>query len=194
MKKIFSILAIAAVLLVAGCKPKPVSILNQAKADYAEAIVEVPDSLTAFYEVQMVLDRPISVLSEDENVALFTSKTVYQQLDVVTSIDRVYDKKGRIVEENIDKVTGDWVGDFTMPLDSLVLDLVDAIEKLKEADILLPEADKVTLRCPAVPPFRTYYIFGTYGTFFLGVDAITGEISEFTLDEFVGIKKEEAAE
>jgi hypothetical protein len=70
-----------------------------------------------------------------------------------------------------------------MALDSLVLDLPDAIQRLKEANQVLPDGDKVTLRQPLSPPFRAQYIFGTVGTFFVSVDAITGEVTLFGEDD-----------
>lgn len=197
MKKIFTLFAVAAMLLMVGCKPKPVSILNQSKADYAEVVAEMPDSLVAFYEVEMVLDKPISELNHGQEVGLLSAVTVIQMSDSVKFIAREYDKKNQVASCEVEKEKGFWLGDFNMPLDSLNLDFADAIQRLKETDIVLPEADKVTLRKPAAPPFRTYYIFGTKGTFFIDVDAITGEVSEYQApeDDFVGIKiNEEVAE
>lgn len=197
MKKLFNVFAILALVVsLASCNPKPVSILNQAKADYAEAIAETPDTLTALYEIQMVLDKPISVVHQDGAVRLLTSMTAIQQDSIVTLKNRAYDKKGKVIENEVEQVVGYWLGDMRMPLDSLVLDLADAIQKLQETDIVLPEGDKVTLRTPAAPPFRPLYIFGTHGTFFVAVDAISGEVTDFasTEDEFVGIKNEEVAE
>ena len=193
MKKIFVVLTLAAALLVAGCKPQPVSVLKQAKADYAAVVEEAPEGAqVAFYEIEMVLDNPVSALNEGKDIKLQSARTVIQQDSLVKFIDRFYNDKGKVTDTELIEETGFWVGDLNMPLDSLVLDLQDAINKLKETDTILPEGDKVTLRAPLAPPFRTYYIFGTYGTFFIAVDAITGEVSDFTLPEDLeeGIEEE----
>lgn len=195
MKKIFSFVVVALVALtLVGCKPKPVAVLNQAKADYA--VMAAEDSSARFYEVEMVLDRPISYLNQNRNVRLSSSRTVGQIDTTVKYFDRDYNRYGKIVKEEISSVVGSWMGDDKMELDSLVLDLSDAMKKLQESDIILPEADKVVLRRPLMPPFSTYYIFGTYGTFFVLVDAVTGEVTTETPDseEYVGMKKEEVAE
>ena len=183
MKKIFIVLAFIAALLVASCKPEPAKILDSAKADYAEAIAAASDSTVGFYEIEMVLDNPISDIREGKEVKLESARTVIQIDSLVKFIDREYNEKGQIVNTETSEEVGLWVGDLNMPLDSLAFDLPDAIQRLKESDIILPEGDKVTLRQPLNPPFRTYYIFGTHGTFFIAVDAITGEVSEFATSE-----------
>jgi hypothetical protein len=66
---------------------------------------------------------------------------------------------------------------------------------LKETNQALPDGDKVTLRQPLSPPFRAVYVFGTVGTFFVSVDALTGEVNllgEGT--ELAALKNEEEAE
>lgn len=195
MKKFIKFLAIAFVALaLVGCKAKPVAVVSQAKADYTEALAEVADSVhVAFYEVEMVLDNPVSVLHEDGEVKILTTRTVIQEGPVCKIIDRAYSTKGKVIDQMVDMPEGYWLGDMDMPLDSLNLDFKDAIQRLQEANIVLPEADKVTLRKPAAPPFKTCYIFGTYGTFFVAVDAMTGDVTNYaaTEDEFVGIKNEE---
>lgn len=180
MKKFIKFLAIAFVALaLVGCKAKPVAVVSQAKADYTEALAEVADSVeTAFYEVEMVLDNPVSVLNEDGEVKIISTKTIIQEGPTCKMIDRLYSTKGKVIDQMVTTEESFWFGDFDMPLDSLVLDFADAIKKLQETNIVLPEADKVTLRKPASPPFGTYYIFGTFGTSFVKVNAITGEVTE----------------
>jgi len=178
MKKIFSMLAAAMLLVMTGCEVKVAPVLPQAKADYAEALEEtgIP-ALTAFYEIEMQLDKPVSAINKGEDVQLLKALTVIAAGNKkVKFIDRTYDKKGNVVDANVDYGTGNWLGDCPMNLDSLVLDLPDAIERLKETNQALPTGDKVTLRQPLSPPFRALYIFGTVGTFFVSVDAITGEV------------------
>ena len=183
MKKIFSILAAMALLIMTGCEVKVTPVLEQAKADYAETVAEVEiPALAQFYEIEMQLDKPVSVINNGEDVQLLKALTVLRAGDKrVKFIDRTYDKKGVVTAEDTTYAHGDWLGDCNMVLDSLVLDLPDAIQKLKEANQVLPEGDKVTLRQPLSPPFKAQYIFGTVGTFFVSVDALTGEVS--VLDE-----------
>ena len=179
MKKLISILAVAALLVMTGCKTKVASVLPLAKADYAEALAEVGDAeLTAFYEIEMQLDKPVSAIDKGENVQLAKALTVIQAGDGrVKFIDRTYNEKGLVVNTDVDIAHGDWLGDVAMHLDSLVLDLPDAIKRLQESNQVLPDGDKVTLRQPLSPPFKALYIFGTNGTFFVSVDAITGEVA-----------------
>jgi len=175
-------MAAAAMLLsLAGCKTKVAPVLDQAKADYAVALEEVGiPALTAFYEIEMQLDKPVSAIAKDEDVQLLKALTVIAAGNkTVKFIDRTYDKKGRVISEEVDYGHGDWLGDCKMELDSLVLDLPDAIQRLKEANQVLPDGDKVTLRQPLSPPFKAQYIFGTVGTFFVSVDALTGEVTLF---------------
>lgn len=179
MKRIFSILAVMTLLVATGCKHKVAPVLPQAKADVEAARQEAEHpALVGYFELEMQLDKPVSAVQKGEDVQLLKALTVLRTADqTVKFIDRTYDEKGNIVAEDSELVKGDWMGDCVMHLDSLVLDLPDAIEKLKESNQVLPDGDKVTLRQPLSPPFRALYIFGTFGTFFVSVDAITGEVA-----------------
>ena len=179
MKRIFSILAVMTLLVATGCKHKVAPVLPQAKADVEAARQEAEHpALVGYFELEMQLDKPVSAVQKGEDVQLLKALTVLRTADqTVKFIDRTYDEKGNIVAEDSELVKGDWMGDCVMHLDSLVLDLPDAIEKLKESNQALPDGDKVTLRQPLSPPFRALYIFGTFGTFFVSVDAITGEVA-----------------
>ena len=179
MKKIFTLLAVMAMLMATGCKHKVASVLPQAKADVELARQEAEHpALVGYFELEMQLDKPVSAISKGEDVQLLKALTVLRTADqTVKFIDRTYDEKGKVVAEDSELVKGDWLGDCVMHLDSLVLDLPDAIEKLKQTNQVLPDGDKVTLRQPLSPPFKAMYIFGTVGTFFVSVDAVTGEVA-----------------
>lgn len=179
MKKVFSILAAAMLLIMTGCEVKVTPVLDQAKADYAEVLDEVAvPALAQFYEIEMQLDKPVSAINKGENVQLLNAVTVLRAGNSrVKFIDRTYDNKGNVVSLDTTYAHGDWLGDCNMHLDSLVLDLPDAIQRLKEVNQVLPDGDKVTLRQPLAPPFRALYIFGTQGTFFVSVDAVSGEVA-----------------
>ena len=195
MKRFFSIFAVVMLLVVVGCKQKVASVLPQAKADVELAKQEAEHpALVGYFELEMQLDKPVSAINKGENAQLLNALTVMRVGDqVVKFIDRTYDKKGNVVSEETDFVKGDWLGDCVMHLDSLVLDLPDAIEALKETNQVLPDSDKVTLRQPLSPPFKARYIFGTAGTFFVSVDAITGEVELLgeRVPEAIQIKKQE---
>lgn len=190
MKKIF-IAAILALAMLVGCNPEA-KVLEQAKVDYATAVADAPEGANVcFYEIEMVLDNPVSDLKEGKKVKLQSSTTVIQIDTVVRFINRTYDSKGKIVSENVVEEAGAWLEDMNIPLDSLNYDLPDALQALAEFDEALPEGDKVTLRKPLVPPFKdTYYIFGTMGTFFVSVNAVSGEIEMFREVEEVEEKEE----
>ena len=179
MKRIFSFLAVIALLVATGCKHEIAPVLPQAKADIEAARQEAEHpALVGFFELEMQLDKPVSAIAKGEDVQLLKSLTVLRAGDQnVKFIDRTYDEKGNVVAEDSEFVKGDWLGDCVMHLDSLVLDLPDAVARLKEANQVLPDGDKVTLRQPLSPPFRALYIFGTVGTFFVSVDAVTGEVA-----------------
>ena len=189
-------LAASMLLVMVGCEVKVAPVLPQAKIDYAEALEEVGiPALTAFYEIEMQFDKPVSAIGKGEDVQLLNALTVIQTGNhKVKFIDRSYDKKGNIVETDPFYQKGDWLGDCAMNLDSLVLDLPDAVEKLKETNQVLPDGDKVTLRQPLSPPFRPLYIFGTVGTFFVAVDAITGEVSLLSDEATLAALNEEVEE
>lgn len=190
MKKIF-IAAILALAMLVGCNPEA-KVLEQAKVDYATAVADAPEEANVcLYEIEMVLDNPVSDLKEGKKVKLQSSTTVIQIDTMVRFINRTYDSKGKIVSENVVEEAGAWLEDMNIPLDSLNYDLPDALQALAEFDEALPEGDKVTLRAPLVPPFKdTYYIFGTMGTFFVSVNAVSGEIEMFREVEEVEEKEE----
>lgn len=171
MKKIFIILV--AILATISCKPK-VDFNKLMDADYAAAVSEYPDSVVNFYEVEAALDKPITSIDKGLNVS--TSTTIIQVGNKVKQIDRTF-KNNRIQEENVTYNNGWWVGDLPIPLDSVKLNFNDAVQRLRETNTVLPETSFMTFRKPASPPFETYYIFGSEKTFYLFVDAITGEVT-----------------
>ena len=171
MKK-FLIIALSLLALVA-CKPK-VDFNKLMQDDYAAAVAEFADSTVRFYEVETVLTTPINLL--DEKTSVSASSTIIQVGTKVKQIDRTF-KNDRIKEENVSYLDGWWAGDLAIPLDSVTLNLTDAIQKLRETNTVLPETTYMTFRKPAAVPFRTQYIFGSEKTFFISVDAITGEVN-----------------
>lgn len=174
MKKIFIILV--AILATISCKPK-VDFNKLMDTDYAAAVSEYPDSVVRFYEVETVLDKPINCIDEKLNVS--ASSTIIQVGSKVKQIDRTF-KNNRIQEENVTYNNGWWVGDLPIPLDSVKLNFNDAVQRLRETNTVLPETSFMTFRKPASPPFETYYIFGSEKTFYLFVNAITGEVTSGT--------------
>ena len=170
MKKILFV--ILAIFAIASCKPK-VDFNKLMQDDYAAVVAEFGDSVK-FYEVETVLTKPINLL--DDNIAVSASSTIIQAGNKIKQIDRIF-KNSRIKEENVTYNDGWWAGDFMVELDSVNLNLKDAIQKLHETNTVLPETTYMTFRKPAAPPFRTQYIFGSEKTFFISVDAGTGEVN-----------------
>ena len=170
MRKFFIICM--ALLAVVSCKPK-VDFVQLMKDDYAAATTEFADSTVRFYEVQTILDKPITVT--DEKASVSASTTIIQVGTKVKQIDRVF-KNDRIKEEYVTYNDGWWIGDFAVPLDSVKLTFNDAVQKLRETNTVLPETTYMTFRKPTAPPFNTEYVFGSEKTFFVYVNAITGEV------------------
>lgn len=173
MKKIF--IVIMSLLMVFACNPKKDVFMEQVKKDYAEAVTE--NEHAYFYEVEAVLDKPVSKI--DKGLNIISTKTIIQVDSFkVKEITRDF-KKGKVVSENVEYLDGIWIGDLKIQPDSIELNFSDAVKRLKETNTILPDGDKMTFRCPIAPPFRPVYIFGTMGTFFVSVDAVDGKVETF---------------
>ena len=172
MKKLFIVLMI--VLAGVACTPK-INFNQLMKTDYANTVIEFPDSVVQFYEVQTVLDKPIT--KKVEPIYVSASSTIIRiGEDKIKKIDRVF-KNGRLKSENIEYLDGHWMEDFAIPLDSINVSFDTAVKTLRDSSIF-PESTYMTFRKPIIPPFRTQYFFGSELTFYVGVDAITGDISK----------------
>lgn len=172
MKKLIFVLM--GILLFFSCNPTK-DFVKQAKEDYAVAVNEADTAY--FYEVQVILDKPVNEI--DDQLNIISTRTVIQENGLrVKFIDRNY-SKGKIYKENVEITPGLWLGDMPTHLDSIKFSFNDAIKQLKKTNTILPESNKVTFRRPAFPPFKSVYVFGSLNTFFVTVDAITGEVNTF---------------
>ena len=178
MKKILFMLM--SVLLIFSCNP-PKDFIKQAKEDYAVAKSEI--DTVRFYEVQIILDKPVKEVNDQKNI--ISTRTVIQRPDCkVKFVDREYNH-GKPYQEEVEFTDGFWLEDIAIELDSVKLSFNDAVRRLKETNTILPESNKAVFRCPFAPPFRTEYIFGSFNTFFVSVDAISGEVT--TIDSFTSV-------
>ena len=150
---------------------------------YAKSF-ESDDNLVRFYEVQTVLNGNLDTLTYD-TVDILASMTVFSVNDTVFMRTRDWES-GEVAEE---KVLGHWMG--TAPLDSLNVEVPfeKAVELLYSTNYPVPAGDKMTFRKPlngvAENPL---YIFGTVGTHFVAVDAVTGEVAVEGLDGESGME------
>ena len=187
MKGLKTILWVAVVALVAlaatlfttkSCKPEEEVVAptfnEYVMEDFNYAKSFENDSTTVrFYEVETVLNGNVDTLTYDA-LAVVSSMTVFSVNDTVYMRTRTYET-GEVVEE---KAAGYWVG--TAPMDSVdfVVPFEKAVELLYSTNYPLPAGDKMTLRKPLDGKTENpLYIFGTVGTHFISVDAMTGEVA-----------------
>lgn len=171
MKKIF--IFIAALFAVVACNPK-VDFNELMEDDYITASIEFPDSDVRLYEVQTVMSNPANA---EKNEILASSTIIQIGRDSVKQIDRTY-HNSRIVEEVETLKSGIWLGDFEIKLDSIKYTLNDALAIARQYDSV-PSEPFMTFRKPVAPPFRMQYIFGSKDTYYMTIDAITGEVNTF---------------
>ena len=151
--------------------------------EYAKSF-ENDSTLVRFYEVQTILNGNLDTLTYD-TVKILGSMTVFSVNDTVVMRTRDWES-GEVAEE---KVLGHWMG--TAPLDSLNVEVPfeKAVELLYSTNYPVPAGDKMTFRKPlngvAENPL---YIFGTVGTHFVAVDAVTGEVAVEGLDGESGME------
>ena len=131
----------------------------------------------ALYEVETVLNGNISETPAD-SLAIVSSMTVWAVEDTVYLKTRTWET-GEVV---LEKKAGVWAGDFAIEHPELVMDFDKAVECLYKAAadslVVLPAGDKMTFRRPVGPDALVpLYIFGTVGTNFVSVNAVTGEVA-----------------
>lgn len=173
MKKVFTLIVMTLALI--ACQPKT-SLLEYAKQDYAQALVEAKDSTVQFLEVQTTLNKPITNLGKNK-IEIVASRTVIKEGLKVKYIDRTF-KKGKVVSVDTDYRYGFWIGDLKIEPNSVKLDFKDALKALKKSGKTLPESNKMTFRAPLQPPFEPQYLFGSVGTFVVAINANTGKVIE----------------
>lgn len=171
MKKIF--IFIAVLFTVMACNPK-VDFNKLMEDDYIAASLEFPNSDIRLYEVQTVMSAPANA---EKNEILASSTIIQVGKDSVKQIDRTY-YRGRIAEEVETLKEGIWLGDFAIKLDSVKYTLNDALDIMRQYDSV-PSECFMTFRKPVAPPFKLQYIFGSNNSYYMSVDAYTGEVNRF---------------
>lgn len=87
------------------------------------------------------------------------------------------------VKEEFETVKeGVWSGDLEIRLDSVKITLNDALDILSQYDGV-PREPYMTFRKADEPPYRPRYIFVSYDTFYVAVDALTGEVDLLECDK-----------
>ena len=171
MKKIF--IFITVLFAVMACNPK-VDFNKLMEDDYITTSLEFPDSEVKLYEVQTVMSGPANA---EKNEILASSTIIQVGRDSVKQIDRIY-HNSRIVDEVETLKEGLWLGDFEIKLDSVKYTLNDALNIMRQYDSVPPEYF-MTFRKPVAPPFKLQYIFGSKNSYYMSVDAYTGEVNRF---------------
>ena len=169
MRKTFFILLAA--LIAISCNPR-VDFNELMEDDYINTSLEFPNSSVRFYEVQAVLSGPCG----DVESEILASSTIIQiGRDTIKEIDRTF-HDGRIVEQLDTLKLGPWDGDLPIILDSVKYSLGDAFNIVREHGST-PEDPFVAFRRALRPPFRLQYIFGGRNSYYIFVDAATGELT-----------------
>lgn len=143
--------------------------------DYVKSL-ENDSTHVALYEVETVLNgNPAEMAQED--LAIVSSMTVFAVEDTVYYKTRTWET-GEVVTE---KEAGTWLGDYALEHPNLDITFEKAVELLYAAAadslVVLPAGDKMTFRRPAYAgSLAPLYIFGTKGTNFVAVNAVTGEV------------------
>lgn len=159
------------VLTLSSCTQR-VDFNNLMEDDYINTAMAYPNSTVKLYEVQAVMSKPCNA---EENEILASSTIIQIGKDTIREIDRIF-HDGKIIEECDTLKQGVWINDFPIAIDSIKYSLNDALEIVRGYKSA-PGEPFVTLRRPVMSPFRLQYIFGGQDTYYMFVDAITGEIS-----------------
>ena len=144
--------------------------------DYVKSL-ENDSTHVALYEVETVLNGNIAETPAEE-LAIVSSMTVFAVEDTVYYKTRTWET-GEVVTE---KEVGTWLGDYALEHPNLDITFEKAVELLYAAAadslVVLPAGDKMTFRRPAYAgSLAPLYIFGTKGTNFVAVNAVTGEVA-----------------
>lgn len=144
--------------------------------EYAKSF-ENDSTQVALYEVETVLNGNVSEVPAEE-LAIVSSMTVIAVNDTIHFRTRTYET-GEVV---LEKQAGTWVGDFAIEHPNLDITFEKAVELLyaaaEEGKVELPAGDKMTFRRPVGPDaLAPLFIFGTQGSNFVAVNAVTGEVA-----------------
>ena len=145
--------------------------------DFAAASLEYPDREVKLFEVQTVMSQTANL----HPVVLVSSTIIQIGRDSVKRIDRIF-SKGRIKEEYVTIKEDVWPGILEIRLDSVKITLNDALDILSQYDGV-PRDHYMTFRKAYDPPYKLRYIFGSKDSYYLAVDALTGEVDSLECNE-----------
>lgn len=181
MKKTFYliVMAIMACAIFTSCEPKKKEepkkdyVLNFdsiIKSDYAMVSEEFGDDVL-FYESQVRFEE---FIDSADTFTIESIVDVYQCNDTCVIVRHFNDVEKPLIE----KINDLWLEDFKLDVNPAV-NLDSAIAILKNSEFELPHGKNMTYRRPVSKEFyeNGFYIFGSKGTFFLKVDANSGEVS-----------------
>lgn len=183
MKKIIVILTLViAVLLTLLCicrlsKSDKKLVEPVANYDFEYIIKCDLDSITSrhgevpiFYEAQGKFDKNLTSEDSLHVVWILTAWSVNNKTVVITHTE----KNGTIVEVS----DAPWGGD--RPMTKVGLNLKEALDRLRAADLPKPESNLFVLRHPLIKhdPGCPIYVFGSVMTSFVSVNSETGEVKQ----------------
>lgn len=141
------------------------------KVDFNSVESITPDS--KFYESQIVFDTTLT----GDNVNTIGVKSMMNVIQSGRHCHQFYHSVIDGKDRNEEIVVNDWwLEDVVIDLNKII-SLDEAITKLYKSNVVKPNTNCCTLRCPLGPKVENpKYIFGTIHTGFVYVDAITGEV------------------
>ena len=182
MKKILFILSMVCGLFVASCscrhEVKKADFIDTLVADYEATLAQYDSVKVDLREVQCLLNEAVN--SENE-LKVVQAVQIYQATPGNEEIPYViFHEKN--YESGLDTTTvvyGVWVGSGNFDPRELEYNFDQAVERLHEANIVLPEANFLTLRHPLTGGnfLNPLYIFGSVHTSLVAVDAMNGDVS-----------------
>lgn len=150
--------------------------------DYDYAMSQADSTANVFvYEYHCTLSKAISDRNDNKPLDVLEYEMVYRKRDTVYFRTRNVET-GEVSET---QVPGLWVGSADIRDIHFPINYLTARNRLYKANLVLPDGDKMVIRQPLTPKWKEpLYIFGTLGTGFVYVDAITGKVA--TLSDAYG--------
>lgn len=172
MKKVLYFLAAIFVALgLVSCKDK-CTYNKMLVENYERITTEYADDVIEFREAEITLIDSIHV-ADPRKTDVATVTEIYQG-ETSDSVMFVVFNDG-ISGESYDKM-GVWLGSGHVDFTSINYTLTDALRILQGSGLELPKTIFVTFRRPTYSAYENpLYIFGSEYTFYLFVDAVTGE-------------------
>ena len=166
--------AMAAMLLLVGCKKQPSVVNTCLVEDYAYVQQQYEGQDVLFYEAEITLNESPAKAGKKAQPLLV--REVFQVGHTVVFIDRDYTTGNFTLSEK----DGYWLEDVEFDPNGLA-DFNDALKALLKSEYKAPDAVFVTLRNPLgpIPYLYPFYIFGSNHTSFIAVNAKTLVVERF---------------